>query len=302
MKNLFTKHYKLLKSNSFEFVDIPLDEDLEAFICPFLIENNKKEKIIKEVYSRVHQFLIKLNRDYIIPNNRKGGLKYLSHLHEPNEYHLGYSGKNKGKAVSTPRAEIIFNALRNNRFARKGLSITNEAHFVLLLVKGVGQDIISDIIANVCRDIFADFTTNVCNKHGVITFKQKIEYYDSSNEQWQIRSAELPIYLGKKVILLPKILVSGKREYSNLYNWFVASHYIAPEILSGIKEVSNPDDFIRKLKDGTRAAIIKRIYSIYRKPKQDLIDFVINYKGSLDEFVRHAKENYPQLYIDDLIP
>ena len=37
----FNSYFTKLKNNEIDFVDIPLMEDLEAFICPFLIENNK---------------------------------------------------------------------------------------------------------------------------------------------------------------------------------------------------------------------------------------------------------------------
>ena len=67
----FNTYFTKLKNNEIDFVDIPLGEDLEAFICPFLIENNKLgNPIALEVSERVHQFLIKLNRDFIKPNKR----------------------------------------------------------------------------------------------------------------------------------------------------------------------------------------------------------------------------------------
>jgi len=38
-------------------------------------------------------------------------------------------------------------------FSSFGITITDEAHNVLLLVDGIGPDIMSDIISNICKDI-----------------------------------------------------------------------------------------------------------------------------------------------------
>ena len=298
----FNTYFTKLKNNEIDFVDIPLGEDLEAFICPFLIENNKlSNPIAFEVYERIHQFLIKLNRDFIKPNKRNEGIEFLSHLHEPNEYHLGYSGRNKGKAVSDVRAEVIYDALRNNSFSRQNIAITNEAHFVLLLVKGIGQDIMSDIIANVCRDIFAEATLKICKKNKICTNTVKIDFYNAITKKWETKSADLPNFAGKPIILLPKFIISGGRAYSNLYNWFIAKNYLAFEILNRKKTLSTDGNFISKLKDGTRKAIVKKIYQAYRKPKDELIEFVKKFQGSLDEFVWYAKEHYPELNLDDVV-
>ncbi|ATC37632.1 hypothetical protein HZQ75_06220 [Elizabethkingia anophelis] len=297
----FNTYFTKLRNKDINFVDIPLGEDLEAFICPFLIENKKlSAPIALKVYERVHQFLIKLNRDFIEPDKRNEGIEFLSHLHEPNEFHLGYSHRNKGKAVSDVRAEVIYDALRNNTLAKQNAAITNEAHFVLLLVKGIGQDIMSDIIANVCRDIFSDFTLQICRKHNIYTIAKSIEFYNSIKGFWEVTKVELPDYAGKPIILLPKFIISGGRAYANLYNWFIAKNYISLEILNRKKTLPTDGQFIFKLKDGTQKAIIKKIYKAYRKPKDELIDFVKKFRGSLDEFVWYARENYPELNLDDL--
>ncbi len=300
-KNTFNSYFTKLKKQDIDFVNIPIDEDLEAFICPFLIENNKLgNKLALNVYERMHQFLIKLNRDFIKPNKSTEGVRFLSHLHEPNEYHLGYSGTNKGKAVSDTRAVAIFDALRNNRFAKQNVYVTNEAHFVLLLVKGIGQDIMSDIIANVCRDIFADFTSEICKKHRISTSSVSIEFYNAITKKWETKSADLPFYKGKHIILLPKFIISGGRAYSDLYNWFIARNYLSVEILNNKNPLPSDAKFISQMKDGTKKAIVKKIYEAYKKPKDELIEFVLRFQGSIDEFVRYAKEHYPELDLSNL--
>jgi len=296
MSEKFTSHFNI-KTNDIEFVDIPInEEDLLAFICPFLIENNKSSKVILKISNRLKNFLAELNKTYIKTNDAKNGIPFLNHLHEPNEYHLGYSSSNKGKAISKSKAQDIFTALRNNRFAKQGVSITNEAHNVLLLVDGIGQDIMSDIIANVCRDLFAEFTIKICKKYSVPNQSTTIEYYNDNSKKWEQKNVSLPFNNGM-IILIPNKLLSGGRAYASLYNWFVSSNYISIEILN---QKAPPKQMVTQMKDGTRKAIIKEINKQYKKPKKDLIDFVLKYPNSLDEFIDYAKSHYPELKLEYL--
>lgn len=300
-KITFKSHFGISTTTPVGFIDIPLEEDLTAFICPFLIANNRHIPLVNEILRQVTSFLKTLNRSYIVPNSRAAGLQFLSHLHEPNEYHLGYSGRNLGKAIAGLKAEIIYTSLRNNRFAKKGVTITNEAHNVLLLVDGIGQDIMSDTIANVSRDILADFTEKQCAMHGIITTATQIEFYDSVTATWSSKTYNLPYYKSKPIILLPKKIVSGTRSYSNHYNYFIASNHIAKEILNNETEVTQQSEFVSLLKDGTKKAIAKQIYKVHRKPKSQLVDFAVQYQSSLIEFLDYAKTHYPELDVDDIL-
>ncbi len=292
---LFTEHFNIPQNQPIEFVDIPLDGDLFAFICPFLIANNRQTPLYNNIFSQLKAFFVKLNRDFIVPNDAPQGLAFLSQLHEPNEYHLGYSSNNKGRAISNEKSEQIFGALRNNRFARQGAQLTNEAHNILLLVKGIGQDIMSDSISNICRNIFAQFTLDQCVIHNINTTPTQFHYYDDGTGQWTNMNFDLPHYNGKPIILIPKALLSGSRSYPSGYNNFVAGNYISPAILSGQKQVNNQGRFVRTLANGTRIAIIKAVRKEFGKTKEDLVDFVVEYQGSLDSFVDYAKTHYPAL-------
>ncbi|QBZ97343.1 hypothetical protein [Flavobacterium sangjuense] len=294
----FNRHFNV--AGNPEHTNILLLSDLELFIDPYNIANNLKDSIAKQVYIRSKAFLEVLNRTYIVPNDATNGLAFLSHLQEANEYGFGYSKTNKGKGIGPTKAEIIFGSLSSNLFARAGVSITNEAHNVLLLVKGIGPDNMSDTLANVCRDIFAEFTYRQCLKYGIPTSKFEIEYFDAKSNCWMSKEVELPSYKGKRIILVPKFMIGGKRAYTSAYNWFISSNYLSKEILSGTLKVANPKGFINKLKDGTRKAIIKNINKHFRKPKGELVDFVKRYNGSLLEFQTHVKNNFPNLSDDQL--
>jgi hypothetical protein len=296
----FKEHFGIPKGQVVAFLDIPIDSDIEYFIDPFLIANNRSLAMNDHLYVKLKSFFVKLNRDFIVPNNVVPGLEFLDNLHEPNEYHLGYSGSNKGAAISDMRAQTIFSALRNNRFARVGFSVTNEAHNVLLLVTGIGQDIMSDTIANVCRDIYAEFTLQQCRLYNIPTQLYERDYYNSATESWERKIFELPEYQGKCIILLPLNGLSSSRSYVNHYNYFVAGNYIAKDVLAGKMLVAADGTYVRTLKDGTRRVIVKRIAESCYKCKDDLIDYVLEYGGSLESFLDYAKEHYPSIDLSDL--
>ncbi|WP_134385249.1 hypothetical protein [Flavobacterium psychrophilum] len=299
-KYTFKDHFRINKRDFVEFANIPLDGDLLAFICPFLIANNKDdEDIADKIYLQLEDFFINLNKNYIVPNDRKNGLIFLSELHEPNEYHFGYSGTNKGKAIASEKAEIIYDSLRRNKLAKQGITISNEAHNILLLVEGIGQDLMSDTISNVCRNIFAEFTENQCAKYKIQTFKTKVKYYNSVTGKWDTKEFNLPQYKGKRLILVPKFIVSGGRAYSTRYNYFISSNFISKDIMSNKVKVKN-NKMVSILKDGTKKCIIKEIHKAYGKPKSGLVDFVLQYQGSLQDFLDYCKLHYPAIDLDNI--
>ena len=296
----FNEHFGI-SNNTTEHLNILMENDLEAFIDPYHIANNQDNMIAKKMYTRSKSFLETLNKKFIIPNDSKDGLIFLSHLREANEYHLGYSQNNNGKGIGNSKAEVIFDSLRSNKLVKAGITTTNEAHNVLLLVKGIGQDNMSDTLANVCRDILAEFTLKQCLKYNIKVEYADIEYYDHTLRKWVYRKSKLPYYKDKYIILVPQILTSGQRIYTNHFNWFISSNYISKDILNGkISNIKN-NNFINELKDGTKKAVVKNINSHYRKPKNKLIEYVKSYKGSLIDFQDYVKTNYPSIDVEKVV-
>lgn len=275
-----------------EHLNIKINSDIKVFIDPFLINNYKSIPIANKLHQRSKKFLKHLNESYVMTGQRKKGIQFLSDLNEANEYKLGYSLSNKGKGIGNKKAEIIYDSLFNNKFAKKGISITNEADNVLLLVEGIGQDNMSDTFANVCRDIFAEFTLNQCVKYGISTSLTEIRFYNENSSKWERKRVKLPHYKGEPIILIPQFLSSSLRDYQSRYNWFLSNNYWSRDIMSGAINVGADTNFIYTKKDGTKKAIIKNIHEAFRKPKSELINCVITYPESLINFKDYAKLNY----------
>lgn len=298
--NTFNYHFKITDKSS-NHLDILLDNDIEAFIDPYQIANNRFEHDIAEkIYFRSKAFFQTLNRDYVLTKKRKEGISFLSPLREANEYHTGYSPKNRGKGVGSIKAETIFDSLSHNRFIQQGITVINEAHNVLLLVEGIGQDNMSDTLANVCRDIFAEYTHKQCQKYGITVSTFKIKFYNSVTQKWEAKKVKLPSYKGQKIILIPQFLTSKSRAYPNYYNWFMSKEYISQDILSGKLEEVDRSKFVAKLKNGTEKCIVKEVNKCYKKKKGKLIEFETQYNGSLDEFQEYVKKNFLFINEDDL--
>lgn len=299
MKKLtFNEHFDVQLSTT-EYINIFLNRDLELFIDPYNIVNNLDKRIAKKIYLRSKAFLETLNQNFIIPSDRLSGLPFLSHLKEANEYCLGYSKSNKGKGIGKSKAEVIFDSLHNNKFAKAGVSITNEAHNVLLLVKGIGQDNMSDTLANVCRDIFADFTYQQCLKYGIPTQNTSIEYFDGISKKWAKKDVQLPFYK-KQIILVPKYLINGGRAYTNYYNWFVISNHLSKDIIQGKIKITDDSMYVSELKNGSKKAILKIINRDFKKHKDELVDFAQQYDSSLLGFQIHIKDNFNSVDDDTL--
>lgn len=298
----FNCHFGIDSSKT-EYLDILLESDIKAFLCPYIIKNNIEHDIAKKIVRRSTGFLKTLTNKYVIPNNKKEGIEFLTHLREANEYRMGYSSVNVGKGVGGLKAEEIYNYFSKSKFVQKGVSITDEAHNVLLLVSGIGQDLMGDILSNICRDIFAEYTLEQCRKH-VIPLdslkKFKIEFFNESTSKWESKTVLLPTYNGKKIILTPQYLCSMPRLYQNLYNWHVVSHFYAPDIISGQIKIDSNKDFIVKRKNGETVAKIKKMYHYYRQPKDQLHLHVLRYDKSLLEFQLYAKDHYLSINDDQV--
>lgn len=290
----FNSHFGIDSSNA-EHLDILLESDIRAFLCPFIIKNNLDHSIARRIIKRSTAFLKTLTNDYVIPMKEDEGISFLSHLREANEYKLGYSSVNLGKGVGELKAEEIYKYFSNSKFVQKGISITDEAHNVLLLVSGVGQDLMCDILSNICRDIFAEYTLEQCKKHvsPLDSLKEfEIEFFNEYSKEWETKTVSLPTYEDERIILVPQFICSQPRLYQNLYNWHVASFFYAPDIVSGSIEIDTDEDFTVKLKSGEVVAKVRNIYNYYRKPKDKLHLHVLKYNKSLVEFQLYAKEHY----------
>lgn len=295
------QHFGILDATA-SHLNILLDRDIEVFIDPSLIKS--EGYLNSKIQNRCVSFLTKLNEEFVKKKNEIGALHFLSKLHEPKEFHIGYcSNSISGKAIGIDKSKLIYNSLVANPLNQIGLSILNDPFNVLLLVEGIGQDNMSDLIANICRDLFSEFTQQQCLKYNIPVFATEIQYFDEKSLNWVSKNVHLPAYLGEEVIFIPDWMVNKQRAFTTNFNRHVCSKYIWEEYIKDGNLSKSPYflDCIFKKKDGSIKPIIKVIYNKYKKDKKDFYKFVISYNDSIDTFLEKSKLNYPKLTFEDLV-
>ncbi|WP_341227674.1 hypothetical protein [uncultured Arcticibacterium sp.] len=285
-----------------EHLNIPLDRDIKVFISPTLIEGERgKSQVSNKLYLRTKAFFSHLVNDFVIPDDEVKGVELLNFLHEPYEYRIGYSnGTYFGKGVGPEKGKSVFNAFKNNSFAQRGVSILSDPLSILLLVDGIGQDNVSDILANVCRDLFCEFTLKQCLKYNVPTSDYTIDYFNLENLSWETKVVQLPSYRGKEIILLPYWAVSKELKFNLLYNKHVCLKYIWEDIVRTQKVSSIPDRFLIVNKRGEIRPNIGAMMEEYKLSKKEFRLFVLKYQNSISTFRDDVNLKYPALSYQDL--
>lgn len=227
MNNIST-YYKLnKKQNELEFVDINLDDDNLLFIDPRLIEigvdqySALMQKYVESYWSELIKFVKAKNTTKVF--------KILSGMKEPNETKLGYaSSKKQGNSISEKIKPKLIEAIQENKAVQTGIL----SHFadVELFIKDISSDRISDITTKIIKRVLIDFTISECRKHNIPMFDiLQEDIYNPNTRAWEKSKVLLPVYDGKPIIFVPKIIVrlehSANKNMSCFYRYAIR-HFI----------------------------------------------------------------------------
>lgn len=208
---LFSEIYPEVNGKRTAWFDTILEEDTKLFIDPFLIIKNE-QGVFKGSHEDMVKYFEKVYEQAFKANLKVGGREYNNLIRmlsfpEVEELCLGYSsdktsGSGTGEKFAHVMAAAIFNAI-NHR-----LSAPTHFEEVALLQRGIAQDRISDITANILKKRFIKYTENICIKYGLSCKQVLIEhsYFDPNYFLWQDQYANLPSNPcnGKAVLLVPK--------------------------------------------------------------------------------------------------
>lgn len=242
----FSEHFGLnLSQAELDFVDIPLDTDLALFVDPFAISIGS-DPWFHECEDTLVGFFTSLI-SLVTDSKRLDALRMLSHVGEANEAHLGYSQKKPaGSGIGPEKARNLYDNLSQSLAVRTGnLADISELD---LFINGVAEDNISDLTISILRSHLLQYTKEQCVKYGVATSQVAAgACWNSTANLWESRYAELPIYNGSRLLLVPKAAV---RYYLSLrpdqyYDKFVLN-YLQAEHLSANSSL------VQTLKNGKR--------------------------------------------------
>lgn len=209
-----SKNFNLNKSQyELDFVDIDIERDIPLFLDPYFISKcdfpfaYSAHRTIKSFFEYL---LMQLKVD-----NTRYARELFSHLNEPNEFCLGMSiGTPIGKGIGPSDSEKIFNSLLKSKALESGLM--EDIEDFRIFIEGIDKDKISDITANIIKGHLIEYTKNQCRFWG-IELKSEVPtgyYWDINTQSWENKYSEMLVINNRKIILVPKRIVSFSKEYT----------------------------------------------------------------------------------------
>ncbi|MBX7135073.1 MAG: hypothetical protein K1X67_20600 [Fimbriimonadaceae bacterium] len=306
----FSDYFGIAKSQAeLDFVDIPLATDMALFVDPFALSLDDSEWFV-ECNNLIVGFF-----SLVVSSIQSGKFTYarrlLANLSEPNDTRLGYSrGRPRGSGIGQDYAGQIFDRLKSSEAVKTGeLQDLADAE---LVIPGIGRDRISDITTNIIRGSLIGYTQSQCELHGVPTSNVPGGViWDGERMLWKSVYAQLPVYKGGRIVLIPKAAVRYELavDHQHYYRHFVLEFLQAEHLRAG-------DALVTTLKNGGRRVYKKDLEKVYplskdflREFSQDHPEVLEQYKASLafipesisDEQIEELQTDPRQLEIEQMI-
>lgn len=260
----FSDHFGIKKKQSqIDFVDIPLDTDIRLYVDPYALHISPVDWVRTAGALVVNYFDLLLQALRV--GDREKAMMMLSHLHEPNETRLGQSrGAPSGRGWGKGQAHQLYTALARSRAIRSGL--LKDIGDLELFLPGIAEDKISDLAINVIRGELVLYTQEQCELHGVPTEEVPAKaFWNPDEERWESTYAQLPVYKGEGLILVPKIavrrrLVPDGMEYYNHYILpFLQAEHVTAKFISDPAPARKTKGIQERLASGKQIWILQRV-------------------------------------------
>lgn len=276
-----TEHFGLpLRQDEIDFVDVPIDADVQLFVDPFALSTNGAQWA-QDATARLRDFF-QLVLDAIRSGNRPEAIALLAGVSEPNDARLGFSrGRPSGASIGTGQAESLVDALEESEANRTGrIDDITECE---LVVPGIGRDKISDITVSVVRPMLIEYTQTQCRIHGipVRTLPSGRQWTPMHECGWRpMRTCRASRARAPRLLLVPKHIVRYElgltaREY---YDKFVVS-YLQNEYASAGQSLSVALGQRRR-----RRVTKKEVKARHPFSKPFVADFADDHPALLDEY------------------
>jgi hypothetical protein len=283
--------YKLGRTQgSLDFVDVNVSRDTPLFISPTALAHLPSDWGDGCVYLVQNFFQTVLQAIKEGKHDRAESL--LNTLKEPNETHLGVStGASRGRALGDGSAHKVWGAMAQSEAAKSGL--LRDLEDTVLLIPGVGVDIISDMTTNIIRGPLIEYTQIMCERFG-ITLKDGVDsgpLWDPANRRWFTRYERLPMTKFGKLLLVPKAIVRPDIQ-------FKADQYYRHHILTFLQkmELNAGSALVYLLADGTRKVNKTAVIQKYGSGKTMIVEQTLKHPEMLDAYrAEMAKQPYNPL-------
>lgn len=266
-----------------DFVDVDTRDDIRVFLDPraiLLLQSDWGEQCRELLHTYFAAVLSAIAADDTVRVRR-----LLSQLREPNETHLGFSsGPSRGHGLGRQSGEAIADALSGSRAARTGL--LQDLEDTVLLVPGIGHDIVSDITTNVLRGPLIAYTRQQAELHDISTAQVASgPIWNPAKAIWEQGFVDLPAPHNRKLLLVPKALVRIKMDFDKDEYY---GDYLIPMLQN--EELSKAgSDLVEMLKRGPRVTK-KAIKEKYGTNKDAVAALTATHREALDGYRRQKGE------------
>ncbi len=209
-----SKLFGITKSqHELDFVDVDVGVDTPLFLDPYFIAKNDFP-LANEAHLSLSSFF-----ECLLSALKEGRMadaeELFSHLGETNEICLGFSqAMPQGKGMGPSDATKIFKSLKNSRAFKTG--VMEDIEDCRIFVKNVDKDKMSDMTANIIKKQLIEYTQAQCAIWGIkLTHGVPSGYYwDRNTCSWDNNYTEMLVVEGRKILLVPKRIVSFATEYT----------------------------------------------------------------------------------------
>ncbi|MFN8334465.1 MAG: hypothetical protein U0U09_05005 [Cyclobacteriaceae bacterium] len=271
--------YNLNKSQAeLDFVDIDPTGDLPLFLDPFFL-SKKQDNWSHEATLTLRSFFQQVI-DLIRNGNENEAKELFDHLHEPNSTCLGMSvGDPQGRGVGNEDTDKIYESLLRSRAIQTGLIQDIEDN--ILFVDNFGKDKLSDMTTNIITRHLIQYTQCQCQLHNIpLTPGTTSGYFWNRQEnEWQTEYTEMLVVNNKKLLLVPKGIVSFSKGYTpdKYYNHFVL------EFLQN-EHLRMQSALVQRKRNGVQFVTKKSIKEINPQSKEFLRRFTREHPEVLTQF------------------
>jgi len=287
--NLDKSQYEL------DFVDIDVDFDMPLFLDPYYISKldfNFSVSAHATLRSFFEYLLLLLRNNKIIEAE-----EIFSYLGETNEICLGMSkGMPSGKGMGPSDTSKIFQSLLKSKAYRTGLM--DDIEDFRIFVPNVDKDKVSDMTANIIKNHLIDYTQNQCRIWDIPLTPgvPSGHFWNSKTKSWDNEYTEMLICNKRKIILVPKRIVSFSKEYTS-------EQYFQHFVLNFLQNenVRLNSKLVKYRKDETPYVTKKSIKeSLSRIDKEWLADFTLNHPDVFKDFKKDAIKKIKNIENNDL--
>ncbi len=206
--------FRLGKSQrELDFVDIDPNKDTPVYLNPFTF-SVRQDPFSVDAFRTITSFF-QHNLTLIQSGNLAPARKNFLHLNEPNETCLGQSkGKPKGKGMGSINTDELFESIAGSTAVQSGL--LEDLADTAIFIPNIGRDKVSDMTTNIIRLNLIKYTQNQCRLLGIDLTRDTPSgfYWDAVNHRWSEVFTEMLIVNGRRILFVPKGVVSYVKEYS----------------------------------------------------------------------------------------